>query len=222
MLPSADYILPDGEGSVSGYFTMPAGQMFAEHIFCSSWFQQNNTLEYCDGGLSNMTVFLYNSTGKKLLDYTLTDENGNFYFNGLPYGGYVLDAEKAGYETSVSSLITLSPEHKHETGVVIELTGNKKIGMHRTDEFLSGNRQQVYPNPASQFVYLPVLEQATETLKVDLYNLLGQLILQKEMAWDSKSGQPYVKLPVSKLSPGVYFGRMRSTGSSSGFTFVKN
>ncbi len=80
MLPSVDYQLPDGEGSISGSFEMPAINMFTEDIYCKSWFEPNSSRDFCDGGLSNITVFLYNTNGTKLLDYTLTDEFGNFYF----------------------------------------------------------------------------------------------------------------------------------------------
>ena len=221
MLPSADYLLPDGEGSVSGYFTMPVGHMFTESIFCASWFEQNSTLEYCDDGLSNMTVFLYNSSGTKLLAYTLTDENGNFYFRNLPYGGYIIDAEKAGYETTASSLITLSPEHKHETGVEIELTGNKKIGIHRTESPAQYMRQKVYPNPANNVVNLIVPEQATGAAEVNLYNLLGQQMPCRKIVQSGNTEQPLIKLDISKLPSGMYIGRIIGKGNSSGFTFIK-
>ena len=205
MLPSVDYILPEGDGSVSGYFVMPDTRLFAKDIYCNSWFEEAGNLTFCNGGLSNITVFLYNSTGDKLLGYTLTDENGNFYFNYLPYGGYLIDAEKAGYETTVSSPITLSPDHPDETGVEIALTGNKKIGIHRAEEDLfSGDKPVVYPNPAvGEFrVFSSGFRDAPAAL--ELYGLDGRKWLEKQIP----KGNEEITVDVRSLQSGVYFCRI--------------
>ena len=220
MLPSVDYVLPEGEGSVSGYFVLPDTRLFAKDIYCNSWFGEQGTLTFCDGGLSNITVLLYNSTGSKLLDYALTDENGNFYFSHLPYGSYLIDAEKAGYETTVSSLITLSPDHPDETGVVIELNGNKKIGIRRTETPLPGNKSAVWPNPAGDYIFIPVSEQVNGMVTVEIYNLMGWLI-QKQVITKEQNGQPYIKLNIAKLNPGLCFVRITGKGAASSYTFIK-
>jgi len=220
MLPSVDYVLPEGAGSVSGYFVLPDARLFAKDIYCNSWFGETGTLTFCDGGLSNITVLLYNSTGDKLLDYTLTDENGNFYFSHLPYGNYLIDAEKAGCETTISPLITLSPDHPDETGVVIELDGNKKIGIRRTETQLPGNESTVWPNPAGSYIFIPVSEQVNGMVTVEIYNLMGRLI-QKQVITKEQNGQPYIKLNTAKLNPGLCFVRITGKGTASSYTFIK-
>ena len=220
-LPVIDYRLPQGEGSVSGYFAMPAQNLFSEDVFCNSFFDRDNTLDYCNGGLSNITVFLYNSTGDKLLDYTLTDENGNFFFNHLPFGNYIIDAEKAAYLTTVSPVITLSPDHKNETGVVIELSG-MKIGIYRTNNTPAKTQVNVYPNPVQQFLNIPVTGNTGETAVITIYNSFGQMVLRIEATHSNHPLQPCFKLNVSSLNAGIYFGRMLEQDATSGFTFVKN
>ena len=222
MLPSVDYVLPEGEGAVSGYFVLPDVSLFTKDIYCNSWFEPVNTLTYCDGGLSNITVFLYNSTGAKLLDYTLTDENGNFHFGGLPYGGYLIDAEKAGYETTVSSLIQLSPDHRYETGVEIELTGHKKIGIHRKDDMVNMPKTKVYPNPATDYINLALLPQTDGQVEIYIYNSLGQLTLYKKTAIDDKTSNLFIRLNINRLTSGIFFGRIVSGSTVSNFSFIRN
>ena len=46
----------------------------------------NNSAD--DGeGIEGVTVYLYDSTGTTLLDTTITDENGHYYFGGLSASG---------------------------------------------------------------------------------------------------------------------------------------
>jgi len=179
MLPSVDYQLPAGEGSISGYFITPASSMFAKDIYCNSWFEEDN-LEYCNGGLSNITVFLYNTSGTKLLDYTLTDEIGHFYFNNLPYGNYIVDAEKASYQTSVSSLITLSPDHQNETNIVLELTGDRIDIFGGSGKTPHSAALAVYPNPTNHFLHVPVSEDMSGTAIINIYNSMGHLVFSEE------------------------------------------
>lgn len=220
MLPSLDYVLPHGEGSVSGYFILPETNLFSEDIFCNSFFEMDDKSDFCNGGLSNITVFLYNSTGTKLLDYTLTDKNGNFYFNNLPFGNFTIDAEKAGYLTTASSVITLSPGHKHETGVVLELSG-KKIGIHSSANTSGNILLAVYPNPAKHFIHIPIPENTNGATSVRIYNSFGQMVMQNELPAGNNPLQDHFKLDISPLNAGVYFGRMVQKGATSGFTFLK-
>ncbi len=219
MLPAVDYQLPVGEGSISGSFEMPAINMFTEDIYCNSWFEPNSSRDFCDGGLSNITVLLYNSNGTKLLDYTLTDELGNFYFNNLPYGGYIIDAEKAGYQTSVSSLITLSPQHMEETGVILELS-NEKIGIYRTDDPAKHPIAKVYPNPATDKLYLISPFELDPSAYVDIYNVYGQLVLTTAAVQSSQPDSWQVN--VSTLPAGMYVGKWHGPQGNAHFTFIKN
>lgn len=218
-LPSVDYTLPEGEGSISGYFEMPSNANFNKDIYCNSWFAPGSRVDYCAGGLSNITVFLYNSDGEMLLDYTLTNENGDFFFNKLPFGSYIVDAEKAGYQTVVSSVITISPDQMSETGVVLQLTADK-IGIYRTQAFHSTTFVDVYPNPANNSIHIPIGENVL-LATVSIYNTMGQLALKQEFAAESKIIQSTANLDVSGLPNGAYFGKLSSNTGNFKFVFIK-
>jgi len=218
-LPPTDYQLPEGEASISGHFVMPALGLFSSDVFCRSWFTEKDEYDYCRGGVSNITVFLYNSDATKLLDFTLTDRNGNFYFNHLPYGNYIVDAEKTGYQTTVSPLIGLSPEHKHETGIVLEVN-EKKIGIYRSDITppLATNNK-VYPNPTKGELNLILPVTATQRSgSIKIFNIYGQFVMQKNINFDSPDDHFRVKLDVGHLPSGIYFGTVNSWK----FTFIKH
>lgn len=218
-LPSTDYQLPEGEASISGHFIMPASGLFSSNIFCRSWFTKKDEYDYCRGGVSNITVFLYNSDATKLLDFTLTDRDGNFYFNHLPYGNYIVDAEKTGYQTTVSPVIGLSPEHKHETGVVLEVN-EKKIGIYRTNITPPlTNNSQVYPNPTQGELNLVIhVAAGQQSGSIKIFNMFGQSILQKNITFNSSDKHFRVKLDVSHLSSGIYFGTVNNWK----FAFIKH
>jgi hypothetical protein len=218
-LPSVDYNLPEGEGSVAGYFESPPGHMFKESIYCSSWFESVPSREFCNGGLSNITVFLYNSTGTKLLDYTLTDEFGNFYFRELPFGSYIIDAEKAGYQTSVSSLITLSPGHKHETGVVLVLSA-EKIAVNRTALSIKNSVVEVYPNPARDRVNIFISDQTLHDGHIEVYNTYGRRMIKTKTIHPNAYNM--LEIDIRELPAGMYLGRWVGENSHHQFTFIKH
>ncbi len=217
-LPSADYLLPQGEASISGRFLQPpSGYFFNPSVFCDSWFTENSPFEFCSGGVSNITILLYNTDKTKLLDYTLTDSSGNFFFHHLPYGNYRVSAEKAGYITHESSVIGLSPEHQHETDVELRVEG-LKIGIYRNSDTppITEGIHKIFPNPVHDQLYLFMSGSASVSPgDILIYNIQGQLILKQKtgLAEDSKGNI----INVSGLPPGIYFG----TWSGWNFKFVK-
>lgn len=214
LLPTLDYQLPEGQGSISGYFELPALTTFNQEIYCNSWFDPQSPLEFCDGGLSNVTVFLFNSSGDMLLDYTLTDENGNFFFKHLPYGSYLLGAEKAGYQTLPSPLITLSPAESNITDVVLK-PGTGKIGIFRDNAHLLNLRAEVYPNPAANLLHVP-LDDSPSAQLISIYNLTGIMVIENSFE------SPLAEIEVSLLTKGLYFGKINCENYNSYFIFVKN
>ncbi|MCB2208357.1 MAG: right-handed parallel beta-helix repeat-containing protein [Bacteroidetes bacterium] len=219
-LPVVDYILPIGEASISGHFVEPAGdKYFSEDVFCRSWFEETAEYDFCDGGVSNITVFLYNSDATKILDFTLTDINGNFYFNNLPFGSYLVDAEKTGFQTTISPSIWLSPDHQNETGITLEVSGNK-IGIYRNNEEPATDKKYiVYPNPATKNLNVMVLsEELNRSSSVQIFNIFGQMVLSIDVAITNPEGYEMITLSIQHLACGVYVGLVGDRK----FTFIKN
>ena len=216
-LQSTDFILPVGEGSISGHMEQPEDSKYSSDIYCMPWFE-NSTSEYCNNGLSNITVLLFNNTSTKLLDYTLTDELGNFYFSQLPFGEYIVDAEKAGFSSFPSPVITLSPEHKNESGVVLQISQQKlAISLHpSTSNQLS---TIVYPNPASAEINIPYSNPLLLSSQIEVYDLFGNRVLSSDIPIDKTSST--IKLDISKLTSGLYFGQIINSIQTIHFRFIK-
>jgi len=172
---SVDYILPYGEGSISGHVNNTVEKNYNPEIYCEPWFD-NSMQSYCSGGSSNITVFLYNSDGNKLFDYTLSNWQGNFYFNELPYGNYVLTAEKAGYISFPSELIKLSHENKVKDDLLLEFS-NQNITFKSTNENEFEDDLKVYPNPVVDEINIISNE---EIIQVILFDRDGKIVFNSE------------------------------------------
>lgn len=95
-----DFSLPHGLGSISGYCE------------CGS---QNPVM------CGNVTLLLYDRTGKYLLDWMRPDNSGNFEFINLPFGDYIIVGEKAGYLKNETPVITLSGEQPVVSDVTVSI-----------------------------------------------------------------------------------------------------
>lgn len=211
-LPSLDFELPDGDGSISGHMETPTSHQ-VEDIYCLPWFiNSNNT--YCRSGVPNITVLLFNSKQSKLLYFTLTDGNGDFYFDNLPYGEYIVDTEKAGYISTPSQIISLSPDHQSETGVILEISNNK-IGI-IVESLVTNKMIDVFPVPSSDEIYLPLT--VSSPLTVSIYDIFGNKII--EIDSNISEGQNNLKIDIGSLPKGLYFGRVNSSDMSSKFRFI--
>lgn len=216
-LPSVDYVLPEGEASISGHMLMPQSSKFNNDIYCVPWFNLSNNV-LCSEGLSNVTVFLFNNSRTRLFDYTLTDELGNFYFSKLPFGNYIVDTEKAGFLSIPSSPISLSPEHKSETGIVLEIN-QQKIGITLYSDGASESSISVFPNPAINELNIPYSNTLSSTLQIEICDLFGNRVLKTTIP--GKQIPEVIKLNINGLSPGLYFGKIINKDLITHFRFVK-
>ncbi|NQU34619.1 MAG: right-handed parallel beta-helix repeat-containing protein [Bacteroidetes bacterium] len=211
-LPSVGFVLPVGEASITGHMVTPSDSKYNSEIYCAPWFQ-NSGSQFCNGGLSNITVFLYNSNKTALLDYTLTDEFGDFYLTNLPYGNYMLEAEKAGYFSSASSLIVVSPDHKNETGVILEIY-NQKIGITTETNIDAESIIDVYPNPAIDEINIPYYSHES-TSEIYISNVFGHIVLKQIV-----SDQDGAVINIQHLVSGIYFGRVIMPNITLRFSFI--
>jgi len=212
-----DFDLPDGEASISGHMERPDDSKFSGDIYCMPWFE-NSTSDFCNGGLSNSTVLLFNNTTTKLLDYTLTDDLGNFYFSSLPFGEYIVDAEKAGFSSLPSPIITLSPEHKNETGVVLQIS-HQKISVFLNPVAPKEVFSSVFPNPAYSEINIPYSNSLLLSSQIVVYDIFGNRVLSSNTAIEETSS--IINLDISKLISGLYFGQIINSSQTIHFRFVK-
>jgi PKD repeat protein len=64
----------------------------------------------------------------------------------------------------------------------------------------------IYPVPATDYLYISVLEQGIKNVELSLYDIAGRLILKKEMRGDSLES-----LDVSELKQGLYILKINSS-----------
>ena len=216
--PTVDYILPYGEASISGNMAMPPESNVNSEVYCRYWMTFTNN-PFCTNGMSNATILLYNHDMTKLLDYTLTDNHGDFYFNNLPYGTYVIDAEKAAYLSVASPPINLSPEHKLESGVILEIS-QQKLAFTLSANVQLENPLSVFPNPANNELNISYLNPLFLSANLVIYDLFGNQLLISEIPSESINSSNF-KIDISELPSGLYFGQITSSSNSLQFRFIK-
>ncbi len=206
--------LPKGEGSISGRFELPIAYNGLEN-HCTPWFDDLEP-EYCNGGLSNVTIILYNDKYNIPMAGTITDAKGNFYFRELPFGSYFIDAEITGYETTVSPMITLSPTAPMRKNVQISIEDETKI---KVEVPLIPLRYsaEVYPNPAKSWLNVETGLIADGPVRVEMFSTIGQLVLATQA---SLSPDGLLMLDVSGLKQGNYAGRITSGDTTKTFRFA--
>lgn len=207
--------LPPGLASISGRFELPTSFTGFDN-YCGPWFSDSHAL-YCDGGLSNVTVLLYNDTHKVPMDYTITDNEGRFSFKELPYGRYIIDAEKSGFETIISSSLDLNREVPVRDDILLKITSILKIEV-IVPEKPENKRSLVYPNPASEQIFLGIGSQISGNVEIDIFNAFGQLILQTSVKVTDQSSR--IAIQTDKFPDGFYLGKAVAGAEVVTFNFI--
>ncbi len=212
-LPAYQYLLPQGVGRISGTFLPGVLSPESEEIYCQPWFGVKSAASVCQDGQSNITILLYTSGGEKTLKYTLTNENGNFYFENLPMGEYIIGAQKAGYTSMLSPLITLTMESPEVDNVQLS-------SEHKTIEiFLSQHDSKslirVYPNPATNRVTLSLKNVSGDYYTLAVYDVYGRKYTTQKVNTATLAGNEGFSFDVSAFPTGLYFGTL------SGFSYVE-
>ena len=221
LLPPLDYLLPDGNGKISGHFVSNTFSAYQHDVYTRSWFEPDMPEIQLNEGQSNITILLYTSGREKVLDYTLTDANGNFYFNHLPMGSYVVDAEKAGYLTVVSPVITLTPENPVRSNLEL-LVDQKKISIQAPGDVNPVTRDEwvVFPNPTNSLINILPKKIESGTYHIGVYDVFGRKVMTGDWTVNPDDSNPAYHFSVSTLHPGIYFGVIIGVNSSRDFSFI--
>jgi hypothetical protein len=74
----------------------------------------------------------------------------------------------------------------------------------------------LYPNPAGNFIQIEYPFTKGSSIKINIYNLTGQLLLQQDFSGEN------VRIDIGSLSPGLYFISLQEdTGPGEVKTFIK-
>ncbi len=135
------------------------------------------------------------------LNFTFSDNNGNYVISQMKHGKYKIFADKVGFNpynenvildsdsSDVSNDITLSPATTDvaDSSTLTSLT--------------------IYPNPANNEINF-VESGITGTINLSLYNSVGQLLMTTK--FESAQSNGNYKLDISTLPAGFYYLRINS------------
>lgn len=215
-LPELAPDFPHGLGSITGTFDLPDGTFKASGFFCRSWFDGGDSLEYCNGGLSNVGVSLMNVGKDRLLGFSLTDAEGRFGFAGLPYGTYILMADLPRYGLGVSQTITLTPGMERIDNVSLALGRDGEIVVRGIPQSIKAQLDfGVAPNPAHDKLYL--LGLYMEACSIRVLNSEGVEVLSQYESQVSGC----VMINTTSLPKGLYVIVVEGGGDCQTAKFIK-
>ncbi len=195
--------IANGSGEVSGNITFEAG------TFETDIYKTKSTK--ADENAVNLPVLLLDENGN-VFDWMLTDADGNYKFENLPFGDYDVVYEKAGY-AGVSQSITLStetPSAKSNLKITNEVLGI----FNQVDENLEVS---LYPNPVKDILNIEFI--ANGNYQITILDLNSKAMIVKE---GKTNGNTNIKLNTFGLKSGYYIGRLILDGSKTAtFKFVK-
>lgn len=191
-----------GEGRISGVFDYPEISFKAHDFYCNPWLREDDSLSYCDGGLSNVGVLLLNATKQRILGFTLTDNEGHFNFKNLPFGTYHVMADLPRYGRGMCEEITLSDEQPSITGLHLYVNQEGRVWMNYPKDESLNNELSVYPNPAETEIIVGGLK-ANSNYKVLVLNSFGQTYIAESQKSTNLLGE--MTIAVEALRSGIYF-----------------
>jgi PKD repeat protein len=137
--------------------------------------------------------------------YVRSDENGEFSFEELAYGTYMIRAEMMGMNTTPAMIIL--HEDQPEVSVEIQVESSEVNYVFSVSEQLSilSGVSKAYPNPARKNAMIEFSSEAPSTLILILFNQVGQITWRD--AVDLSFGINQVTIPLEGLPSGFYYLR---------------
>jgi hypothetical protein len=93
----------------------------------------------------------------------------------------------------------MDPGSNTQQGFPFELFGSSVSGINETSLI---NNVSVFPNPVTDFVDVTINRQTGKKLKIEMVNMLGEIVYSNEQAGQIAGTQ---KIDCSTLAPGIYF-----------------
>jgi len=155
--------------------------------------------------IDNVLVVLLDEFDIPLI-YTYSDAGGNFSFNNLPHGTYMVYAEIWGKEP-VPATVSLNDANPTVNNVVITINEETVVAsIEGLSNVYVGFMGELYPNPAIDNVFVDFFLKQAANVGINVYTLDGRLVMQHETY--GYTGNNRLQLNASNLSNGMYFVRM--------------
>ncbi len=222
-IPDGDYYLhaipPQSSGFLPTYYTSALDWQEATIVSLSKW---DNPYEIqlvaadpltsgpgtIDGHIVNENLretivdkimMILSDTNGHNLTYFDVSEEGEFNFSSLAYGAYYLKAEIAGVNCA-PILVIISATQPGAT-VSLTFTGNSITGIHDFSVILE--TVVIRPNPFTDRIDLTFSLNTGSTVRIELINSRGQLVLTKET--EARKGINELAIRPPDLADGLYF-----------------
>jgi hypothetical protein len=210
--------LPEGVGSISGRFAKPEVIPPGLHYLCIPWFR-SSTMEFCNEGLSNVSFLLFSLSKQRIYAHALTDEQGFFHFNNLPFGSYIIEAEFAGYSSLSSAVIQISSESPSMSGVEAFINFENVIEIVFPEIPPVTTKWFAYPNPAHFLLNIQSdFFNDKSQIHYAIYDLYGRKIIG---GYEQSSGG-ILSIDVHFLESDMYIVKVESVNENISFLFRKN
>lgn len=166
---------------------------------------QANIQGACLPCLQNKQLLLLDAN-RNIVDWALSDNNGNVHFNNIAFGHYIVKAEVTGYYSSEQHF-DITPSNPNAQGCINIVPGTTAIP---TSEEIVNNAiiQSVYPNPTSSFVIIET--NLKENANLEILNSMGQKVYFSNMSNLEKTK----KIDISTFSSGLYYLKLTTANKS--------
>ena len=168
----------------------------------------HNEKFFAFGPASNTEILLFDNSGNPV-KYCFSDNSGDFSFNSLPYGTYILQAESTGLFTD-PLVITLTETSPSANGVQLDLYDADITAVNQpSDEKM---QISISPNPVKERFYLNLQSSQNQNIRIIITGIAGDKIV--EFSQTVSTGKNAVPLTSGNLSKGIYFLKVVSDDGS--------
>ena len=140
---------------------------------------------------------------------TMTDQDGNFSFEGLPEGTYDVFVEIPGYDQEITATIEVSQDSPVVTDIdfTIWTTDDRII----TDvDIVDGTFDlKMYPNPTQGMVNIELIDNNFSKVQVTVFNVVGAKVLEREYPAGDK-----IQFNMNGNVSGMYLVKIDTEGRS--------
>ena len=216
-LPALELGFAVGEGQIKGVFDYPEMPFKASDFYCEPWLRDDESLQYCEGGLSNVGVMLLNANKQRVLGFALTNAEGAFNFRNLPFGTYQVMSDLPRYGRGMCEQVVLSPEQPMIEDLHLFVNRDGRVAM-RQNATTTEQLVQVYPNPVEKDLVISGLKSG-EDYQVVVSNLMGGVVLPQQTLHSNVLGE--CELSLHDLPQGLYFVIVNGKSENWMIKFVK-
>ena len=165
-------------------------------------------------GTHGALVYLLNSLDE-IVAFTYADELGYFEFNGVGYGTYSVRSEITGKLSTILT-VELTATESDALGLDLQVNCNSVVGLEELTQLQNWNLESIYPQPASEIIYIELQQTQTNDLQIELFNINGNRIQQSKIY--NSEGLSRTQINLEGLTPGLYLLRVSDLNDASYIT----